>query len=149
MRRRPQHAELIETALQGLQRTTGLAAQIIRGEQPKTIHLDRQQFDAVIEIEAHGRKHKFAVEAKIGVRGEVLTQTRALWPHEQQPRLLFVAPYITNYLAEKCREIKLPFLDAAGNAYLEDDDLFVFVTGQKKTQTWPQRIQIEQTPRLG
>src|SRR5467141_4540084 len=99
MRRRPQHAELIETALQGLQRTTGLAAQIIRWEQPKTIHLDRHQFDAVIEIEAHRRKHKFAVEAKIGVRAEVLTQTRALWPHEQQPRLFVVAPYITTYLA--------------------------------------------------
>ena len=132
MKRKPQHVELIETALQGLQRTTGLAAQIIRWEQPKTIRHDRRQFDAVIEIDAHGRKHKFAVEAKIGVRAEVLTQIKALWPREQQPRLLFVAPYITNYLAEKCREIHLPFLDAAGNAYLEDDDLFVFVTGQKK-----------------
>src|SRR5258708_4498979 len=130
MRHKPQHAELIERALQGLQRTTGLVAQIIGWEPP--IPLDRHQFDAVIEIEAHGRKHKFAVEAKIGVRTEVLTQTKAHWPHEQ-PRLLFVAPYITNYLAEKCREIKLPFLDAAGNAYLEDDNLFVFVTGQKKT----------------
>ena len=131
MKRKPQHVQLIETALQGLQRTTGLAAQIIRWE-PKTIDLDRHQPDAVIEIEVHGRKHKFAVEAKIGVRAELLIQTKALWPREQQPRLLFVAPYITNYLAEKCREIKLPFLDAAGNAYLEDDDLFVFVTGQKR-----------------
>jgi len=131
MKRKPQHAELIETALHGLQRTTGLAAQVIRWE-PKTIELERHQPDAVIEIDANGRKHKFAVEAKIGVRAEVLTQTKVLWPREQQPRLLVVAPYITNYLAEKCREIKLPFLDAAGNAYLEDDDLFVFVTGQKK-----------------
>ena len=133
MKRKPQHVELIETALQGLQRTTGLAAQIIRWEQqPQTIPHDRHQFDAVIEIDAHGRKHKFAVEAKVGVRAEVLPQIKALWPREQQPRLLFVAPYITNYLADKCRQIHLPFLDAAGNAYLEDDDLFVFVTGQKK-----------------
>src|SRR5215472_799439 len=130
MKRKPQHAELIETALRGLRRTTGLAAQIIRWE-PTT--LDRHQPDAVIEIDAHGRKHKFAVEAKTGVRAEALTQTKALWPREQQPRLLFVAPYMTNYLAERCREIKLLFLDAAGNAYLEDDDLFVFVTGQKRT----------------
>jgi len=40
---------------------------------------------------------------------------------------------ITDYLAEKCRKIELPFLDTAGNAYLEDEDLFVFVTGQKRT----------------
>src|SRR3984885_962265 len=133
MKRKPQHVELIEKALQGLQRTTGLAAQLIRWEQqPEAVHHDRHQFDAVIEIEVRGRKHKFAVEAKIGVRAELLIQTKALWPREQQPRFLVVAPYITNYLAEKCREIKLPFLDAAGNAYLEDDDLFVFVTGQKR-----------------
>lgn len=131
MNRKPQHVELIETALQGLQRTTGLAAHILLWEPPNPVH-DRYHFDALIEIEAKGRKHKFAVEAKLGVRTEVLTQIRALWPHGQQPRLLFVAPHITNYLAEKCREIQLPFLDAAGNAYLEDDDLFVFVTGQKK-----------------
>src|SRR6476620_7640301 len=130
MKRKPQHAELIETALQGFLRTTGLAAKIIRWE-PNTV--DRPKPDALIEIDVHGRKHTFAVEAKTVARAEVLTQTKALWPGEQQPRLLFVAPYITDYLAEKCREIELPFLDAAGNAYLEDDDLFVFVTGQQRT----------------
>lgn len=130
MKHKTQRAELIEAALQGLLRTTGLAAKITPWE-PNTT--DQPQPDAVIEIDAHGRKHKFAVEAKTGVRAEVLTQTKALWPREQQPRLLFVAPYITNHLAEKCREIELPFLDTAGNAYLKDEDLFVFVTGQKKT----------------
>ena len=54
-----------------------------------------------------GRKHTFALGAKTVARAEVLTQTKALWPGEQQPRLLFVAPYITDYLAEKCREIEL------------------------------------------
>jgi hypothetical protein len=133
MKRKPQHVELIETAIQALQRTTGLATQIVRLEQANTVHHDRHQgFDAVIEIEAQGRKHKFAVEAKLGMRAELLTQIKALWPNEQQTRLLIVAPYVTTYLAEKCRELQLPFLDTAGNAYLEDDDLFVYVTGQKK-----------------
>jgi hypothetical protein len=139
MKRKPQHVELIDTALQALQRTTGLAAKIVRLEQPNTVHHDwYQRFDAGIEIEAQGRKHKFAVEAKLGIRAELLTQIKALWPNEQETRLIIVAPYITTYLAEKCREIQLPFLDTAGNAYLEDDDLFVYVTGQKKpTDTAP------------
>src|SRR6266851_2251046 len=133
MKRKPQHVELIETALQALQRTTGLAAQIVRFEQANTVHHDRhQRFDAVFEIEAQGRKHKFAAEAKLGMRAELLTQIKALWPNEEQTPLLIVAPYVTTYLAEKCRELQLPFLDTAGNAYLEDDDLFVYVTGQKK-----------------
>jgi hypothetical protein len=144
MERRKQHVQLIEAALEGLQRTTGLAAQIIRLEQPNTFYQDQnQRFDAFIEVEAQGRKHQFGVEAKLGVRAELLTQIKALWPREQQPRLLIVAPYITNFLAEKCRRIQLPFLDTAGNAYLEDDDLFVYVTGQKK----PTDLAPEQTNR--
>jgi hypothetical protein len=143
MKRTPQHAELIETALQALQRTTGLAARTVRLEHPNTIH-DHQRFDAMIEIEAQGRKHKFAVEAKLGMRAELLPQIKTPWPNEQQHRLLIVAPYITNYLAEKCREIKLPFLDTAGNAYLEDGDLFVYVTGQKTTRQMT-RVQTNRT----
>ena len=147
MERRNQYVQLIETALQGLQRTTGLAAQIVRLDQQNTFHPDQnQRFDAFIEIEAQGRKHQFAVETKLGIRAELLTQIKALWPREQKPRLLIVAPYLTNYLAEKCREIQLPFLDTAGNAYLEDDDLFIYVTGQKNPHTWPPRKQTEQTP---
>lgn len=130
MKRKPQHAELIEAALQGLLRTTGLAGQIVRWE-PNAI--EHYQPDAVIEVHADGRKHRFAVEAKTGVRAEVLTQTKALWPREQQLRLLLVAPYVTDHLAGKCRALELPFLDTAGNAYLEDKDLFVFVTGRKRT----------------
>src|SRR5713226_1038514 len=132
MERRNQHAHLIETALEGLQRTTGLTAQLLRLEQQNTLPQDQnQRFDALIEIEAQGRKHKFAAEAKLGMRAELLTQIKALWPNEEQTPLLIVAPYVTTYLAEKCRELQLPFLDTAGNAYLEDDDLFVYVTGQK------------------
>ena len=128
-----QHVQLIETALEGLRRTTGLTANITRLDPHMVLHQDQnQRFDTFIEIQAQHRKYQFAVEARLGVRTELLTQIRALWPHNQQPPLLVVAPYITNYLAEKCREIQLPFLDTAGNAYLADHDLFIYVTGQKK-----------------
>ena len=128
-----QHVQLIETALEGLRRTTGLTANITRLDPHMVLHQDQnQRFDTFIEIQAQHRKYQFAVEAKLGVRTELLTQIRALWPHNQQPPLLVVAPYITNYLAEKCREIHLPFLDTAGNAYLADHDLVIYVTGQKK-----------------
>jgi len=40
---------------------------------------------------------------------------------------------MTAHFAEKCREIGLFFIDAAGNAYLRDRQLFVYVTGRKQT----------------
>ena len=50
------------------------------------------------------------------------------FPH---PALL-IAPYINRETAQRCREIGLPFIDGAGNAYLEAPGLFVFVTGQPR-----------------
>src|SRR5437660_204617 len=114
-----QHVQLIETALEGLRRTTGLTANITRLDPHMVLHQDQnQRFDTFIEIQAQHRKYQFAVEAKLGVRTELLTQIRALWPHNQQPPLLVVALYITTYLAENYQEIQLHILDTAGNAYL-------------------------------
>jgi hypothetical protein len=42
-----------------------------------------------------------------------------------------VAPYLTPDIAERCRELHLPFLDTAGNVYLHEPGLFVFVKGQR------------------
>jgi hypothetical protein len=99
MKRKPQHAELIEATLQVLELTTGLAAQIVRLEELNSVRRHRRlRFDAVIDLEAQGRKHKFAVEAELGMSAELLTQLKALWPNQQQTRLLVVALYITTCL---------------------------------------------------
>jgi hypothetical protein len=44
---------------------------------------------------------------------------------------LLVAPYLTPELARQCQIMGLPFLDAAGNAFLRAEGLYVLVTGQK------------------
>jgi hypothetical protein len=41
---------------------------------------------------------------------------------------------MTAHVAERCRALGLFFLDTAGNAYLKDKELFVYVTGSKETQ---------------
>ena len=46
------------------------------------------------------------------------------------PGLLF-APYITHAIAQRCRELDIPFMDAAGNAYLRGPGLYVFIAGLK------------------
>lgn len=131
MERKTQNKELIDAALEALRHTTGLVARIARPEQRTDAHHDPKARPNVIEIEAHGRKHTFAVQTNPGIRAEVLAQARTFWPKEKRPRLLVIAPCMTDYLAEKCRELQLPFLDAAGNAYLEAGELFVYVTGRK------------------
>jgi len=57
---------------------------------------------------------------------------------------LLVAPYMGPELAGKCQELGLAFLDAAGNAFLVEEGLFVLVTGQKPDMT---RFRVEKPMR--
>jgi hypothetical protein len=45
---------------------------------------------------------------------------------------LLIAPYVAPELARRCQELGLAFLDAAGNAFLRQEGLYVLVTGQKQ-----------------
>ncbi len=118
----------LELALEALRQNTGLEGRVVVTE-PR----DRQghRADALLEFRVEKRAHRFAVEAKTAV-----DRVEALWPMKDRlnrfdhPGLLF-APYITHTIAQKCRELDVLFLDAAGNAYLRRPGLYVFITGQK------------------
>jgi hypothetical protein len=45
---------------------------------------------------------------------------------------LLVAPFITRDVAERCRQLHLPFIETAGNAYLEGPGLFIYAVGQPR-----------------
>lgn len=49
-------------------------------------------------------------------------------------KILLITNQVTSGQAENLRELNIPFCDAAGNAFLNERGLYVFVTG-KKTQT--------------
>ncbi|SCZ68374.1 hypothetical protein SAMN03097708_03304 [Thiohalomonas denitrificans] len=51
---------------------------------------------------------------------------------------VLVAPYVTPPMAERLKALDVPFIDAAGNAFLHMGETFVFVTGRK-----PARVPIK------
>jgi hypothetical protein len=51
---------------------------------------------------------------------------------DKRQRPLLVAPYITREIAERCRDLQLPFIDMAGNTYLKGPGLLVYVIGQPR-----------------
>lgn len=119
--------KLIDGALKTLGRTAGLEGRIV----PGGLRQDRECGDALVEFRARGRKYRFAVEAKAAFdRAEALGPLKARFAGHDPPCLLF-APYITETVARKCRELEVPFIDAAGNAYLNGPGLYLFITGQK------------------
>jgi len=114
-------------ALEALQRTTGIAGQMIKTE-PAVAQGFRA--DAHVEVEANGQRYRYIVEIKrvdrFATLGDIKNQGG-----KYGDQLLLVAPRITTETAEKCRELDLQFIDTRGNAYLRGPGLYVLVKGQR------------------
>ncbi|MBW6493187.1 MAG: hypothetical protein K0B16_01285 [Burkholderiaceae bacterium] len=87
----------------------------------------------MLELFVNDRPIRFAAEIKAVDRFQTLGAIKAMDARGTPPTLL-VAPYITAATAQRCREIGLPFIDEAGNAYLEAPGLFVYVTGKRRAE---------------
>ena len=120
--------EILEKALAALPRTAGLHGRITEAEphQPAC-------GDALIEIKTANRAYPFVAEVKNVRHFATISLVKdQLGCAKRGVQPLLVAPYITRALAEHCRALHLPFLDTAGNAYLEAPGLTVYVTGEPR-----------------
>jgi hypothetical protein len=117
---------ILNEAEHALERTTGLAVEIHPSPVGKDLGID-----AVLELVQGRRKHRFLVEVKAVDRFETPALIKAKGQTHREPTLL-VAPYITREVAERCRQLHLPFIDTAGNAFLELPWLLVYVVGNTK-----------------
>lgn len=117
--------EILRHATEAFEKATGLRTQT-RAE-PGGLARPDARLDIIVE----GRAVRFSAEIKPVDRFQTLGAIKARADITQYPPLL-VTPYITEATAEKCRELRLPFMDEAGNAYLEAPGLFVFVTGRRR-----------------
>lgn len=119
--------DLLETALKQL-RAHGLTAAV----EAKEIRLRKGIADAQVRIGLGDCEVAYTVELKRGLRpsglGAVIHQLERLG--EQG---LLVADYVTPPMAEELRARGIQFIDAAGNAYLDQPPLLVWVKGEKPT----------------
>ena len=117
---------LLEQAIEAVYKETGLEFHIAH-----TAFAERAfQYDAVVEIE--GYEHlKFTAEIKRWAQqanlGALVNQI------EQLPgKGMLVADYVNPKMAERLREQKVPFIDTAGNAYINEKPLYIYIKGLKK-----------------
>ena len=118
---------VLEAAAVALHRTTGLTAEV-RAE-PDLPRFRRA--DALLEIRTGRHRHRFIAEVKTVDRFATPALVKAQLSGRKEAPLL-VAPYITRETAQRCRELRLGFLDTAGNAYLEAQGLHVWVVGEAR-----------------
>lgn len=117
---------LLEQAIEAVYKETGLEFHIAHTEFAERAF----PYDAVVEIE--GYEHlKFTAEIKRWAQqanfGALVNQI------EQLPgKGMLVADYVNPKMAERLRKQKVPFIDTAGNAYINEKPLYIYIKGLKK-----------------
>ena len=117
---------LLDAALDAA-KALGLTAQVVQHE----AQLGRARADALVRIGRGDQGDEgalYAVETKRGLRPATLGGTL----HQMQrlgQQALLVTDYLTPALADEMRARRVAFIDAAGNAYLEQPGLLVWING--------------------
>lgn len=121
----PTEKDTLRTAIKAAQRH-GLAIELIK-ETPKLTH---PQANAVARV-SHGEQESFyLVECKRNLRPANLGITLHQIDRLGQPAML-ITDYVAPDLADELKERGIPFLDAAGNAYIKQANLLIWIKGQK------------------
>jgi hypothetical protein len=133
--------EILNEALEKFRRTTGLTVEVmefgVRGIQGKFIQ------DATIKIKWEDINFLFAIEIKNVVNEAILAGVAHQMGQFQQ-RGLLVAKYINPQTADRLHLMDIFFIDTAGNAYINQPPLYIYVKGNRPNA----KPQLEQPNRL-
>lgn len=111
-----------DEVLGGLTRTTGLSAQLRCGGQ------SQPDMQLVINTQ-DGKIHYWTVEAKPSIdrRDQLITYK------SRHGSSVLLTRSLSSFMAAQCRELDIQFIDHAGNCFLHQPGLFVYVSGVTAT----------------
>lgn len=118
---------LLHAALAKLQ-TLGLAVTL----EGQDVLLRKTKADARVRIGYGGREAAYLIELKRGLRQASLGAAIHQLERFGEEGLL-VTDHVTPSMAEQLRERRIQFIDAAGNAYLDQPPMLVWIKGEKHT----------------
>lgn len=94
---------------------------------------NNQRIDKVLQMEVNDKAIQYCVEIKNNVTraniGLIVQQMERL-PNP----LLLVANHINEFIAEHLKENKIEFIDAAGNAFINQPPFYVFIKGNRPNE---------------
>lgn len=133
MHTKPAEIRTLQKALEVFEKTTKITAELKDLE----VALDTAgRADAVIRIMWQDLEWHFAVEVKATLTPATLGA--AVHQLKKFPeKAILVTKYVTPQLAERLKEMDIPFIDTAGNAYFNEPPLFIFIKGNKPALPGP------------
>ncbi|MBL8861736.1 MAG: hypothetical protein JNK02_06955 [Planctomycetes bacterium] len=132
---RPQTARTARTLEPQLEtlRGLGLKARTLVPAQKRRAGRDLRPVDAWIRLEGPFGALDWAVEHKTRVDPAAIgaLQHRIRDLEKQEGRAILFTQYAAPGVADRLRELDIRFVDAAGNAFLQEEGLFVWVRGRR------------------
>jgi len=120
---------IIDEALTVFEKTTGFEVNL------QTEHLNNTKYpDGLVQIARQNDKWHFAVEVKARVTRATAGMGK-LEPLNREEKILMVTEYVTPPIADLLKDLNIFFIDTAGNAYINEPPLYVFIKGNKPILT--------------
>jgi hypothetical protein len=121
--------ELLQNALEALQKTTGLNTRTQYGD---------FDFDVVLYLKLDKKEWKFPAEVKKRVTpGTLGTFVQKLHTFVKEKKGILATWHVTPNMADRMKEMGIQFIDTAGNAYINEAPLFIFIKGNKPAEKHP------------
>src|SRR3990172_3436772 len=112
--------ELLKQALEKFYKTTGMKINLISEEYAVTPNL---KADAIVRFTEHGIDKEFVVEVKTKLTTATLG-TAVMQLKRFPQKGLIITDYVNPNMAERLKEMDIPFIDIAGNAYINEPQVF-------------------------
>jgi len=121
--------DILDAAVGAIHREVGLCLDVVE----RNVKKNDKRTDAFIQMPDNGVRlaveiKKWATQANLGA---VINQLKNLAEPGQG---LFVADYINPNMGERLKEADIQFLDTAGNAYINQRPVYIYIKGNKPQQ---------------
>ena len=121
--------EIFQRALETFKKNVALPIDIELEAFEQNYNLDLKA-DKLLKIVAHGTELHFYAEVKANITKAgiaLILLQRAKLPYQ----LLLITRYVTGQMAEQLKQDGIQFIDTAGNAYINQPPLYLFVKGNR------------------
>lgn len=116
----PHSLSIPDKAIAALRETTGLQVR-------EPVPSDEKQGHLLIQMDGQSHKLAYEIQAHVDRRDKLITF------RVRQYGAVLITRSLSPMLAQQCRELDIQFIDTAGNCYLRQQGLYVFVSGAKET----------------
>ncbi len=120
---------ILDAAVNAIHRETGIQLKVVE----QGIQKGNQRIDAIIEMPETGTQlfvkiKKWAAQTNLGA---IINQVNNL---AEAGYGLLVADYINPKMGERLKNANIQFLDTAGNAYIQQQAVYIYIKGNKPQQ---------------